>query len=485
MALVTAPCLMGVALGVLVSRCITNRSPGLEEFLGAIGGFFGLVAFAGVLATLDALGIQTFQAGLKSLLASMLVLSALIALSILFLRRRPHDKYEIGVAKKEIGAVAGIIALSFLIVAAHIQMILISPLASWDALNFWYLWAEWYVEFDVSQDVYGRSRSSDGAFPWQHPRHPITLVRVIAFNNYLLEGSNYLSEWLIPWTCVWLLGAMLIFGFSRLVSASRVVAWIMVLGYLSMPLVENHHVLAGYAELFIACAFLCAISLIAVGFFIRRSALVVLGVLAAMVPLFFKNIGILYTVSVLAPLILVNLNYNHIRLIMIPLMVLLPFAVLAIWLDILDSSVLNLPLRRDTDTGILYISFAGYELSWSWTSLAQVVLIQVRAFLVNSSFSVTTPIVAVGLLALTVGTSRLGTTGKPFLFVLLSVFSLFAVFTQPLFLESYAMSFAAPGSDTGNSRFSLPISMVVLLLIPCLHTIAGREATDTVNGPSP
>ena len=87
-ALVTAPCLMGVALGVLVSRCITNRSPGLDEFLGAIGGFFGLVAFAGVLATLDALGIQTFQAGLKSLLASMLVLSALIALSILFLKRR-------------------------------------------------------------------------------------------------------------------------------------------------------------------------------------------------------------------------------------------------------------------------------------------------------------------------------------------------------------------------------------------------------------
>ena len=440
------PGIVGALLSALFSIRFVSAAGGPTLLAAGFGGFFAYLLLAALLYAGNLLGVTVFRPGYLTALAAVFTLSLLAVMRLAHFRPRFRVGYSL------------ILTLPiFLIVGISLYHVALAPISSWDSLTMWVSHAHEYLQFD-------ESRSSGEAFESAHPRHPLTVVTIAAFSGHAAsQGIAQLGP-LSAWWFVWVSGAMALTGAVLTISRSYWLAGLAAYAYFSVPLLENHASLVGYADLWVTVNVTVVVALLTVGLSRAGVGYLALGVLLAFAPLAFKNTGILYSASLLLPLLVVLLRARFPRLLAI---ILVLGALLGLW-AVLQGFDFNVAGRRYaldwTDSG--QIAFGGYIMSFKPFSFDRILHNHLWAFFVNQSFST---VVGLGLCSAVWLFARRGelelNVSMPLQFLLGAAITLTTVFMLPQLVTSYAERFAVPPSDIGMSRFLLGVPPILLITL--------------------
>ena len=464
-----SPGLIGLLVAAAFAGIYYRSDPGLIAVLAGIGGVLGYVALALFIRWRDAQGAQVFT---PALLPTLWILTTFALACFIWVwagrghkATMPQSGLETD-AQLPISAMFGVVFLAVLVGQTIVQ-VAISPVSSWDGLGLWTGWAEFFLKFELDPEGWrGRTRAELGAFPLKHPRHPPTVYHLSAFSGFALAKADLLRGWLVPWSVIWLCGAMTIWGFVRAVSGERWLGVVAAYLFLALPLLGNHAVLVGYADVWVAAAVTSTAALVALALHRRSWLLGVSGLLVATMPLLLKNTGIFYTAATVLPLIVVMSLQRSPRVFFALLAVLLG---LAVWLWSIGFDVSLAGQRYALVWGeTSQLVFGSYTMAFSRYPLTEMVWNEFWALFVNQSFSLALMLGAVGAwLSVQTGASILSLNNRQSLvYLLLVALALLAVFMLPqLLAESYAEGFAVPQSDTGNSRFLMAVGPVLVMTL--------------------
>jgi hypothetical protein len=252
----SSPWLLGVAGLRLLWRDV--KEPGDWPTILGYGYFLGILSTTVVMRLQDALGLR------QSFLTTALTLLALIVLCVWFgrnLRWRRHTNHCI----RRVGHLeAGLVWLLLALLAARFiglgLEVFWRPLYPWDA---WVNWAPkarvWYeigtlVPF-VSPDRWLQGDSLAGAYTlgnWGAWRYPPTVPLIQLW--MALGIGRWDDAWMnLPWVLAAVALGLGFYGQSRLWGVSPLYTMLFTYFLLSMPLLDTHVGLAGYADLWMAC----------------------------------------------------------------------------------------------------------------------------------------------------------------------------------------------------------------------------------------
>lgn len=440
------PCVLGAAVGASLARVFARNQTGSSAIYAGSGGFLAYFALALAMWSLNINGHKIFLAPYLLLLAFLAVVALLVWW---YLERRCRLQTHRGQRGSWIWLFPALVALLALYQQA------LAPTAAWDTLSFWSKWAVELLEFDAGRDpglVYDKS----------HYRHPVTSVYFAAFSGYASSRGVLGYGELGAWWAIWVCGGTIMAGSVWRLSDNQWLAAAVCYGYFSFPLLENHAILDGYADLWIAISVTLAAAHIVLGLSFRRVLHLTLGVLLAIAPIFLKNTGILYTLALLAPLIAIALAKKSIW---IPLVFFTVLGCLGLWF-FFQGFDLSLFGRR---FAIVWndpsqIHFGGYRFNFVVFPWRSIIWNDFYAFFFNQSFSVLAPMAMISAVFYAFLRRRLSTGEQRSLFFLLAAsVALLVLFMIPQLVEYYALRFAVPDGDRGNSRFLLAFGPLVLL----------------------
>ena len=157
---------------------------------------------------------------------------------------------------------AALLALIGLRLGGLAMEIIWRPLYSWDATMHWATKAKVWVEYGdivtfVSQGQW-LELGGEGVYTDRHFNYPVTIPLLQAWMN-LATGQWNESLMNLPWLlCLAALG-LAFYGQLRLSGVSTTTATVCTYFLLSLPLLNSHVALAGYADLFLGAAYGCAL----------------------------------------------------------------------------------------------------------------------------------------------------------------------------------------------------------------------------------
>ena len=338
----------------------------------------------------------------------------------------------------------------------------ISPVSGWDALGLWTSWGELFLRFELSPEGFrGKSRADGFSFPFSHRRHPPTIYHLSAFTGFALEGAVSFRGWLISSSFTWLCGAAMVWGGAVALSASRVIAAFAVYGYCSLPLLENHAILVGYADPWIAVVAAASGVFIALAFVFRKATFWILGVLFAVTPLLLRS-QVLYTLALAVPLTGILVAQKNFKL----LILLFIGAICVVGLAFLNGFDITLAGQRMAllNGERLEAVFGGRVFVFEPYASTQILINEAWRFLVNQSFSTIMLLALFGFLVMVSTMDSLGDSRRQALIFLLASAALLVLgFIFPQLSTDYSERFAAIGADKGHSRFLLPVGPLVIL----------------------
>lgn len=461
---VLSPGILGSSLGVLLARVAGSRNAGLWHLHFAAGGILGYLALAIYIQALDKIGQRVFDS------LPQLSLIGLTGILVFFAikSRRINTLVAIAGTQKTsasfayagiVGGLAGLLVLVLLYSVSH------TPVMAWDALDMWVYRAKYFLLFDTTEwALDGFSRAEGDSFPWAHGRHPMTIIYLAAFSGYTTEGTEVLRGTLLPWIYVWICGAVAIYGLCREFGLSYGVTLLSVYAYLSTPLLEAHAYLVGYADLWVTVSVVTAAAMLAVGINHSSTYFKVAGIVMSFAPMAMKNTGVLYSISLILPLMLVSISAKFPRALLLSTLLLFITAtvLIAVGFDV-EFAGKRYALIYGVDAAV---AFGGYEWPLILYSPIEVALNKLEAVFVNHSFSI------IGLLVLIVVAnfaSKIHGVSTPLhdsqkyliLVVLIGAF----VISAPELLAVYSEQYAEAGSDTGASRFLMAFMLVGLLSV--------------------
>jgi hypothetical protein len=158
-----------------------------------------------------------------------------------------------------------LILLCVVLIAAHTMMlaveVLYTPVSSWDSKQHWAKQAKVFLAHrEVVPHVtnmWWLVRAEEGVYTNLHPDYPVTLPLIQAWVGVALDGWHdvYVN---LPWLfCFGAIG-LIFYGQLRVAGVGVVVATAATYMVLSLPLLNAQVALAGYADPFMAAAFLGA-----------------------------------------------------------------------------------------------------------------------------------------------------------------------------------------------------------------------------------
>ncbi|MEH6607768.1 MAG: hypothetical protein V7696_00250 [Halioglobus sp.] len=164
------------------------------------------------------------------------------------------------------------------------------PAQGWDSLDSWLVHAS---------NIAALVEDQDGSAYFYEQRHPLTISAMMALPGLLnaANGNSAASIWLgvIPYVSM----ALVCFGYSRFLGVDNKIQVITIYMLLSVPLITNHTLLFGYADIWLASALVATVALS--GLFLRTKDWQTLGLaltgLLAMVAV--KNIGTIFAIAIL------------------------------------------------------------------------------------------------------------------------------------------------------------------------------------------
>lgn len=246
----------------------------------------------------------------------------------------------------------------------------------------------------------------------------------------------------------------------------------------SVPLLLNHFLIHGYAEVYIGASMLLALVLWQRWFCDSKVwPYAVVAILCALLPIAIKNTGILYSLSVLLSFIVVMVVFSNWSMrnklaisslfgtcLIAPVLVVCNFDWSATWMG---SEFSN-------DVASKTLWFGGYPLELSYVGFVTVFRNLMQAMILNQSFGILI-IFYLSALLLLVAESKASQREEVRHFIVLATSCFFCtllIFTMPQLISERVNAFSAPFTDTGFSRFLIPAAM--LLPIP-LTLIYQRE----------
>lgn len=342
------------------------------------------------------------------------------------------------------------------------------PAFGWDVLSFW--------ASKVGEFVAAYNNGTDTpTYSIREHRHPPTVILLQSGVMYLTAGNTTLPA-VLPFL---LFLCVVLFIPLKMPMSQRIMAGCLLaaLALSAAPLLANHYQIYGYAEVYIGTSMLLALILWQRGYCSDKGWMYYLfAMLCALLPMIIKNTGALYTAVALLSFLVVGVCSSGLSKvtkfsIFGCLVAASTIPVITIWNLSWTSTWMASEFSNDVASRTLW--FGGYPLQFSDVGFVAVFRSIIQALFVNQSFGV---LFMAYLFVFSLAISaRRGTELKEheYSVLLVCVCAAFtwAAFTIPQLVFERVYAFSAPGTDTGYSRFLIPVAMlspILLFSICCL-----------------
>lgn len=421
-------------------RTLTSEKGATPLMIGVFAYVSHLLVSA-VLWAADQFGLSRLEILLLASVFAILLLS--IALREIALPKIADVRSSVREMK-----VAGWILVSYISLVGFVALFFhwSLPASGWDTLSFWADVSGRFLEHIASQSV-------NPFTTWGH-RHPHTLAMLAAWSGWVTEVLVARPSGYWPWLGAWLGSGLIVYGFAQNIGMHRTQSLTLMVILLSIPLVENHQLIGGYAELHVGHGLLAAGSLIAIGLARENHSLIFSGVILSLSIIFLKNTGIVYAAIPIFSYLAIFSMARGTRVIF----VILFFITTAVALiSTIEFPILSNILHISWESARVYI--AGRELEFADVNWLAVSGNMIFSQLKNQSFSM----MFLCFILCFSGARK----DEALLFIQLCVGVGLAALIASQF-TTYGFQYATPWRDTGNSRFSLPVMMLVPLSLALL-----------------
>jgi hypothetical protein len=247
----------GLWLSVLVPADTLARTP----LIWSHGALLGLVLVPQFLWLQNALGL-TLSFALPALVSTILILTA----SVILLRRTPISNRTQPALRKMTAAQKWLFMLLLILLIVRLALlgteVFLRPLFPWDATMHWAtkakIWFEYRSIVPFTDNLSWLQAFGEGVFTDRHPNYPSTIPLLQVWMN-LAAGEWNESLMNLPWlVCLAALGGAF-YSQLRIAGVEPTLSMVFTYFLLSMPLINTHVALAGYADLFVGAAYCAAL----------------------------------------------------------------------------------------------------------------------------------------------------------------------------------------------------------------------------------
>ena len=256
------------------------------------------------------------------------------------------------------------------------------PVTSWDAKQHWAKQARVFFELRSVVPYVSLQEwlqlGGQGVYTNMHPDYPITTPLLQAWTAVAI-GHWHASLVNLPWLLTWLATGMVFYGQARLAGAGTALAIGATYMLLSMPYLNIHVALAGYADLLLGCCYLAAVAALYNWSVSREHWQLLLALSCGAACILIKNEGFYWALSLLPGILLVLIGF---RKGVIWLAALALLVVATIWLIpedmvIAGHSLASIDIRYRPQSWLpLYLSFLVHD---NWHFLAYLALAALAA----------------------------------------------------------------------------------------------------------
>ena len=353
------------------------------------------------------------------------------------------------------------------VVTGHMAFVLVlallwgnQPIFGWDALKFWMPAAVDLIEVGSSQDI-----GWESAKAFQH-RHMATIPSILSWTTWVFERfSQHLLTFNIGFHFAFFL-AVFAAHHWRAVTGKNSFSIIGAAAVLTLPLMENHILISGYAEIWLAC-YLTAAATAGVLFLekrTRRNLLFFLGLTSSIALL--KNIGFIFAMTLGISMCLIRLNEHeaerNVSVIYGAKVSALGYASLLVVLIALCITVFNFQ-------GAEY-DLAGRVLKLQLNNPLEVMAFQANALIFNSSYSLLVFLFLISAsLWLRWKKESQSHSSQDLLFF--TTASLYLIYFLGQIFTDYIYFYSSPNNDTSGSRLFLPIAALAMMCAPQINAM--------------
>lgn len=330
------------------------------------------------------------------------------------------------------------------------------PRFGWDALD-----PQW-IGRTVDIIVAYHSGSCEGSL-FDELRHSRLMPSIHAL-EYFQRHSGPEFVILNPYWLV-LIASLFFMLMGWVLSVGLSVWWAFSVSYLliSVPIIENHVLVSGYADLPLTIYSVQLLSCFALSLISRRHWFLMFVIPLATLVALVKNIGLLHLIAI--SLSVVSFLLWRWRAAFVVMVLALGAFTAAVYNFGIDFTLAGNTYRL-VPGDPAYVTISTYLYLTEQYPAIEVIKNSIHAFVMNGSFVLTAFIFA---LYLGFGASRNAFDQKE-LVLYCSYFLTFilALSGLQLIFEKYALIYAAAGNDIGNSRFLMVLSFTVLFCLPPL-----------------
>jgi len=386
----------------------------------------------------------------RDLLLGMLILLGCSLIYVLFMNRQ-------------------IMATLGTIVVCHMAFVLVlaffwgnQPVFGWDALKFWMPAAVDLIEVSSQPDS-----GWESAKAFQH-RHMATVPAIYAWSAWVFERlSQQLLTFNIGFHFAFFLAIFAAYHW-RAVTGKRSFSIFGATALLTLPLMENHVLISGYAEIWLAC-YLAAAATAGVMYLERSTIsnlLLFVGLTSSIALL--KNIGFIFALSLGISMCLIKLkaqqaerNINFTR------------SATARNLGYTSTFILftALCITVFNSQGAEY-DLAGRVLKLQLNNPLQVLAFQANAFIFNASYSLLFFLFLISL-CLWARERKECKLNTPQDLLFFTTISLYLMYSLGQIFTDYIYFYSSLNRDTSGSRLFLPIAALAVMCAPQLANIKG------------
>lgn len=463
---VSAPWLIG-----LLWSCIPSppESLSLERSYGyrlyAAGVFSGLAY--------GALALQLFlmSLGLHLLVlicTAVVALGSFKALSSLSVNLNCVVPPSRGTNRPRVLAVYVLSIIAVCIVAYQLSLSRLTPMQSWDALDWWGFQATGFLKH---MDAPGPHVMLDHY--WS--RHPPTVSLLLAWVASISPSSHAL-----PWMLTFVSGAMVLGGFLMLLGLPTAWALIIAVIYLSQPLIENHAVLGSYPDVLLVTSLMVVVTALSANRLVTTRDRVLWAFLAFGLASATRNTGITLALLPFASFFILRSFtrwFGPVIAIRRKRFILGALVTTAI---IIGVALVSVGLGGYHE--VQEFEFSGKSLSFVSFEPAVIYKNFTDTLAYNSSYGLSVVILPISIISL-LSFSDLRVTANvraaSDLGMLCGISTLLLLFLLAVWQTTdHGRMFSGRGMDTGLSRYMLPISGWVLLCLGSALIIATRPVRE-------
>jgi len=255
------PALLG---GLWLNFFVPAQTQGRTALVSGNGLLLGLLVIPVLMRLLDTLGAPIGFASTGYIAAALLVVAGMV--QVVCKRGKHIEPIPVAApyrpSRLQSLLFAGLIILMVIRLSTLGLELLGRPLFPWDATMHWATKARVWYEFGTIVPFVENQQwlelGGDGVFTDHHPGYPITTPLLQVWMN---SAAGQWDESLmnLPWLlCLTALGAAF-YGQARTAGASPTLSMAFTYMLLSMPLLNTHVALAGYADLFLGACYCAAI----------------------------------------------------------------------------------------------------------------------------------------------------------------------------------------------------------------------------------